>query len=1106
MDHDRIEPALEPGDVLAGRFRVVRFLAQGGTGEVYEACDLELGTSIAVKTIRPYIAGDPQSAERFRREVLLARQVTHPNVCRLFDLFRQTDGVAKPPGSGAGDLLFLSMELLTGETLAARLKQGRMSTREALPLIEQMAAGLSAAHGVGIVHRDFKSGNVMLVPTGSGSFRAVVIDFGLARSAQAGLDSLTGSGGMVGTWAYMAPEQVAGEEISRAADIYALGVVMYEMVTGTRPFQGDLPITVAVKRLQERPPSPRAHVPNLDGRWERAILRCLERRPEDRFASAEEVVRAVMGPRLSAAWSVQIPRGRGVLVAGALAGLLTGSAVGYAHFSAGLKVSPPQLPRASSPPPAVVRRRSVAVLGFKNLSPGREAAWISTALTDMLSTELAAAESLRTIPGEQVGQARMELSLSDAESFTADTLSRVRKNLGTDYVVMGSYLAYGRGAGGRIRLDWRIQDTAKGETVATSAEQGTQADLPELIARAGAQLREGLGVPSAAVPTGSGARPANAEALRRYAEGLAQLRVFDAVGARVSLEKSVAADPAFPLAHAALARAWTMMGYDLLARDSASKAYEASGRLSRQDRLWIEGGYHEAAKKWDRAIQVYRVLWGFFPDNLEYGLRLAAAQLAGGAARDALLTVKSLRNPSAPADDDPRIDLAEAEVDGALSDYAGMAAAASRAGEKALARDARLLLAKARAREGVAYDHLGRPAEAIAALDQALGVYRGVGDRGGTAWTLRILGLVLWTQGEHVRARAAHDEALATFRATGNQRGLAAASNALALLLMKQGRLSEGRRLLTEALDISREIGDQASVARLLTNIAYVTRSEGNLTKASRMLEEALPIRRAVGDRRGVASSLSERAEILQELGRLEEAERSYREALELCREIGQKGHVAASLYGLAEIQYARADLDGAMSSHRQALALRQEVGDRLARAESELAMARVSLEQGHPSEGEGWARRAASEFESQMARDGEVLALAVLAQTLLAQDRLAEAQEALDRAADRAGEMQVQAVRLTLAVSNALVRTRAGKVAPATAQQGLRTALAEAARGGSVRLQFEIRLALGRLEIESGEVAAGRKLLQSLEKEAQAMGCRRVALRAAEARDRPPG
>ena len=239
----------------------------GGMGELYEAEDLELQERVALKTILPHIASDERAIVRFKREVHLARQVTHPNVCRIYDVFRHKDaaGSADAP---AADVVFLAMELLHGETLADRLRRdGPLSTAEILPLLDQMAAGLTAAHRAGVVHRDFKSDNVMLVKPAQPDEepRAVVTDFGLAwRSAQNESTALALSMStefeICGTPAYMAPEQVEGGPVTPATDVYALGVVLYEIVTGTWPFVGETPIKMATARLHEPPASPRVHV------------------------------------------------------------------------------------------------------------------------------------------------------------------------------------------------------------------------------------------------------------------------------------------------------------------------------------------------------------------------------------------------------------------------------------------------------------------------------------------------------------------------------------------------------------------------------------------------------------------------------------------------------------------------------------------------------------------------------------------------------------------------------------------------------------------------------------------------------------------------------
>lgn len=280
---DQHPSTFSPGQTISGRFRVLRFIGHGGMGEVYEARDLELGVRVALKTIRPAIAFDPRTMARFKQEIQLARRVTHPNVCRIFDLERhQPPPQTSPP---AGEVAFLTMELLEGETLAARLRRvGRIPVAEAFPLAQQMGAALAAAHDVGVIHRDFKPGNVMLAPakSGEGTERAVVMDFGLAKAVAAadqttgeGSGPVTASGHLIGTLAYMAPEQFQGREATPSSDIYALGLVMYEMIAGRRPFAHDAPLGGARQPLPQSS-SLRAQTPDLDPRWEQAILRCLK--------------------------------------------------------------------------------------------------------------------------------------------------------------------------------------------------------------------------------------------------------------------------------------------------------------------------------------------------------------------------------------------------------------------------------------------------------------------------------------------------------------------------------------------------------------------------------------------------------------------------------------------------------------------------------------------------------------------------------------------------------------------------------------------------------------------------------------------------------------
>ncbi len=299
--------------MLADRFRIVRFIGHGGMGDVYEAEDLELGERVALKTVRPAVAHLTGAIDRFRREIHLSRRVTHPNVCRIFDIFRHrpdaspslagestavtSPGLAAGTGGQAAEITFFSMELLPGETLEQHLRRGgRMGTQEALPIVQQVAAGLTAAHRVGVIHRDFKPGNVMLCGANGGGagLRAVITDFGLARTFGAD-ENLTVHGDILGTPSYMAPEQVTGGEVTASTDIYSLGCVLYEMITGAPPFVGANSYSTAFKRVHEDPRPPHQHVPGLDPAWNAAILRCLERAPADRFAQASDVAAALSG-------------------------------------------------------------------------------------------------------------------------------------------------------------------------------------------------------------------------------------------------------------------------------------------------------------------------------------------------------------------------------------------------------------------------------------------------------------------------------------------------------------------------------------------------------------------------------------------------------------------------------------------------------------------------------------------------------------------------------------------------------------------------------------------------------------------------------------------
>jgi serine/threonine-protein kinase len=324
------------GENVGDRYRVVRLLGRGGMGEVYEVEDALLGSRVALKALACSHLDNARAFGRLKAEVLLARKVLSPHVCRVLDY-----GVH---GARTEDSIpFLTMELLHGETLAARLRrQGRLPEQQVRSLALQMLEGLRAVHAAGIVHRDFKPENVFLIADPAGGERAVVLDFGLARSIER--DALTtGSTGavMLGTPHYMAPEQVQGKAPGPATDVYALGVVLFELLTGEKPFRGSSALEVATSRLGARPPRV-SSVLKVDPVWDAIVARCLEAEPQRRFGGMGELAAALSSHRPGR----RLPRGP--LAAG---GLAAAGLVAFALLRAG---GGPRDAPAPAPAPAPI--------------------------------------------------------------------------------------------------------------------------------------------------------------------------------------------------------------------------------------------------------------------------------------------------------------------------------------------------------------------------------------------------------------------------------------------------------------------------------------------------------------------------------------------------------------------------------------------------------------------------------------------------------------------------------------------------------------------------------------------------------------------------------
>jgi tRNA A-37 threonylcarbamoyl transferase component Bud32 len=287
---DRVPRTFHVGSVVGARYRIDRFIAQGGMGEVYAAWDLELDEAVALKTLACTRLDHTGLAGRIRAEVQMARRVSHPNVCRILEF-----GLHRQSYRGQEEAIpFFTMDFLVGETLAARVARRRLTELEAAAIGSEVLDGLAAIHAAGIVHRDLKPENVFLVSNVTGESRAVVMDFGLARltDVQASLVSSAGSAPL-GTPAYMAPEQALGGTPSTAWDIYAFGVVLFRLMAGQLPFQGNTSAALTVARLRQPAPRLSSVVPGVNPAMEAVVARCLERDPLRRFSSATDLRRAL---------------------------------------------------------------------------------------------------------------------------------------------------------------------------------------------------------------------------------------------------------------------------------------------------------------------------------------------------------------------------------------------------------------------------------------------------------------------------------------------------------------------------------------------------------------------------------------------------------------------------------------------------------------------------------------------------------------------------------------------------------------------------------------------------------------------------------------------
>lgn len=535
---------LDPGALIAGRYEVIEELGKGGMGIVYRVHDRRIDEDVALKVLHSEIASDPRTLERFRGELKLARRIAHKNVCKMFHL-----------GEEAG-ISFLLMEYVPGRDLKSVLRtRGRIPVRESVEIGRQIAEGLAEAHRRGVVHRDLKPGNIMIDNDGA----AKIMDFGIARSL--GSRGLTEAGILVGTPGYLSPEQAAGRQADGRSDIYALGAVLFEMVTGRPPFEGESPRNVALKHRTAEPADPRQLNPEVPEALSRIILRCLSRDREKRYQSADDLASDLAaverGAPPAALKATEIEAAGDERAAGRRrrVRLIAAAAAAFPLILAGLFLVPK---RAA---PAI---DSIAVLPLQNLSGDPEQDFFAAGITEDIITQLSKIGGLRVISRTSVWRYK----------DTSKSIPEIGRELNVAAILEGSV----RREGDRIRIVGQLIDARKDEHLWAETYDRRISDIfdiqSEVAERIAGELRIRL---SAAERERIARRPTeDIDAYAYYVKGREHYYQYtkDDNGKAIEyFQKAVDLDPAYAQAWAGLADAiaigYQSFGFSDEALDSA---------------------------------------------------------------------------------------------------------------------------------------------------------------------------------------------------------------------------------------------------------------------------------------------------------------------------------------------------------------------------------------------------------------------------------------------------------------------------------------------------------------------------------------------------------
>jgi DNA-binding winged helix-turn-helix (wHTH) protein/tetratricopeptide (TPR) repeat protein len=783
-----------------------------------------------------------------------------------------------------------------------------------------------------------------------------------------------------------------------------------------------------------------------------------------------------------------------LLIAGLAVVLLSALLAGWLRWPA---AKPGAIVSSHTASPPVQVRESVAILGFHNTSGRGSDDWMSTALAEMLSTELAGGNKLRLVSGEEVSNLRAFSPWSQTGTLDRSTTSKIGTALGSEFLVLGSYATIGKPERGQLRVDVRLQDARSGEILSEIAEIGKTDDLFVIVSRIGGQLRDRLKIPhlnGSEESVVQAALPSNSEAARFYSLGLVKQREYDFEMARGLFEQAIASEPGFPLSYSMLSRTDMLLGHYDQARTEAKQGLDLDGGLPRVQKMEIEASYYQATGDRAKAADIYRVLFNLFPDSLDYGLQLAKLLLESNRPDESLATIRQLRQLPPPAGDDASLDLREAGIQ-LRKNMDSAERLFHTAAEKAIAQGKKQVYAKAE--QGICYinrKHLQSPPE----CEQAYETFQAAGNRDQVGATLQIMAENQRLTGHDQDAIPLYNQAIRMLKAAGDHEGVGVALNNLSLVLENQGQWGEAEESYREARQNFLSLNDKNNTFIATANIADIQVMRGNLQKAADMYKESWEIADASEPVRDEYPHLQHATLLLME-GDLAQATTEIQPVIASLRAWGaDPWQLANSLILFGDIQKAQGDLTGARKNYEESVDILKKAN--ASTANPQLSLAELSTAEGHPDAAEPILRNVIAEYEKDKNVSEELDGYVALCRALLAQGKMKESEETIAHAEKLVDLREFPTRSLPLQLLKLRVKAAAygntGADALTASAREMRAVLQRAHQIGFYTEECEARLALGGIETKISP-ALGRSHLSALVSEAHQRGFELVARQA---------